>query len=194
MATATRDDRARLVPATTVLELGRQLMQRAEESSSLPSHRRALLFRDGLMICVLSACPVRARNIAALSVGTSLQRRGDVWWVCFGSGETKNGRPFEVPLPETYTEAIERYLQHYRPHLLQRSAMPAAGGAVWISNGGRPFTAKGVGQLMSAVTKRELGRDLNPHLFRKMVPTELAIHDPERVGIASRSSATPTTG
>jgi integrase len=50
--------------------------------------------------------------------------------------------------------------------------------------GGRPLTAKEVGQRISAVTKRELGKALNPHLFRKIIPTELAIRDPEHVGIA----------
>jgi integrase/recombinase XerD len=34
------------------------------------------------------------------------------------------------------------------------------------------------------VTERELGRDINPHLFRKIISTELAIRDPAHVGIA----------
>jgi site-specific recombinase XerD len=184
LATPARDDRSRLMPASTVLDLGTQLMQRAEDSSGLSERRRALLFRDGLMICVLSACPIRARNLAALSIGTNLQRRGTEWWVCFSPSETKNKRPFESPLPASYTDAIERYLDHYRPQLVHRSPTPVAGEAFWISDGGRPLTAKEVGQLVSAVTKRELGCALNPHLFRKMVPTELAIRDPEHVGIA----------
>jgi integrase len=37
---------------------------------------------------------------------------------------------------------------------------------------------------VSAVTKRELGRSINPHLFRKILATELAIRDPKHVGIA----------
>jgi integrase/recombinase XerD len=172
------------MPATTVLDLGTQLMQRAEDGSGLSERRRALLFRDGLMICVLSACPIRARNLAALSIGTNLQRRGAEWWVCFNPGETKNRRPFEAPLPASYTEAIERYLNHYRPQLVRRSPTLLAGKAFWISDGGEPLTAKEVGGRISAITKRELGRELNPHLFRKMIPTELAIRDPAHVGIA----------
>jgi integrase/recombinase XerD len=184
LATPARDDRPRLIPANALRELGTRLMQRAEERSGLSERRRALLFREGLMICVLCACPVRARNMAALSVGTSLQRRGGEWWVSFGPEETKNKRPFEMPLPAGFTGSIERYLTHYRLQLVRRSPTPAAGDAFWISDGGKPLTAKGVGWLVSAVTKRELGRDLNPHLFRKILPTELAIHDPEHIGIA----------
>ena len=59
-----RDDRVRLVPATTVRDLGLQLMQRAEAKTGLSARQRALLFRDGLMVLVLSACSVRARNVA----------------------------------------------------------------------------------------------------------------------------------
>src|SRR5205085_8045604 len=72
----------------------------------------------------------------------------------------------------------------YRPCLVARSPTPTAGNALWISSTGKPLTAKQIGQIVSRRTERELGRDLNPHLFRKIVPTELAIHDPEHVGIA----------
>jgi integrase/recombinase XerD len=184
MATPARDDRARLVPAITIRDLGFRLMQRAEAAGGLSARRRAVLFRNGLMICFLTACPIRARNVAALSIGTTLQRRGTQWWVAFGPGETKNKRPFEMPLPASFTEPIERYLIDYRPLLVRRSPSSKGGNAFWISDGGRPLTAKEIGQRVSAITKGELGRDLNPHLFRKLVPTELAIHDPEHVGIA----------
>jgi integrase/recombinase XerD len=184
MSQPARDDRARLVPATTVRDLGAELMQRADAGGGLSTRQQALLFRDGLMIRILLACSVRARNVAAMSIGTSVQRRGDEWWVSFGPGETKNRRPFEVPLPASFTAGIERYIAHHRPQLVRRSPTPVAGDALWISDGGKPLTAKEVGQRISAVTQRELGRALNPHLFRKICPTELAIRDPAHVGIA----------
>lgn len=67
---------------------------------------------------------------------------------------------------------------------MRRSPTPVAGDAFWISDGGRPLTAKGIGNLISAVKERELGRAHNPHLFRKIIPTELAICDPAHVGVA----------
>jgi integrase len=184
MAAPARDDRARLMPVLTLLDLAITLMQRAETAGSLSPWRRALLFRDGLMIVVLCALSPRARNLAELSIGTSLQRRGDEWWIDFGPGETKNGRPLAMPLPDTFSGHIERYIAHHRPQLVRRSPTPVAGNVFWISDGGRPLTAKGVGALIGAVTERELGRALNPHLFRKIIPTELAIRDPAHVGVA----------
>jgi integrase/recombinase XerD len=184
MSRPARDDRSRIVPVTTVRDLGLHLMERAEAKTGLSARQRALLFRDGLMICILTASPVRARNVAAMSIGSSVQRRGSEWWVAFGSGETKNGRPIDIPLPDTFTGWIERYLVHHRPELIRRSPTPVAGDAFWLSDGGRPLTAKGVGRCVSAVTERELGRAVSPHLFRKIIPTELAIHDPAHVGVA----------
>jgi site-specific recombinase XerD len=184
MATPARDDRARLMPALTLLDLATTLIRRAETETALSPWRRALLSRDGVMLVVLCALSPRARNVADLSIGTSLQRRGDEWWIDFGPGETKNGRPLAMPLPDTFTGHIERYIAHHRPELVRRSPVPVAGDALWISDGGRPLTAKKVGQVISAVTKRELGRALNPHLFRKIIPTELAIRDPAHVAVA----------
>jgi integrase len=183
-ATPARDDRARLLPAMTLFELATALMERAEARTDVSARLRALWFRDGLMIAVLCVWAPRARNVSETIIGASIQRRGAVWWAAFGPSETKNGRPVEVPLPKELTQRIERYLDHYRPQLVSRSPTPVAGDAFWVSSGGRPLTAKEVGQRISAVTKRELGKALNPHLFRQIIPTELAIRDPEHVGIA----------
>jgi len=82
------------------------------------------------------------------------------------------------------SEAIATYIERYRPNLVRRSEHPMAGNALWVSDGGRPVTAKGIGCILGTVTRRELGHSLNPHLFRKVVATELAIRDPKHVGIA----------
>jgi len=107
VATPARNDRARLTPALTLLDLATTLMQRAETEGALSPRRRALLFRDGLLISVLCAWAPRARNIAETVIGASLQRRGQTWWAAFGPGETKNGRPIEVPLPDGFTGPID---------------------------------------------------------------------------------------
>src|SRR5260370_5391833 len=53
LATPAREDRARLMPAVTLLDLATTLMQRAETEGALSLRRRALLFRDGLLISIL---------------------------------------------------------------------------------------------------------------------------------------------
>lgn len=183
MSTPARDDRARLVPAATVTGLYAELVRRAEQGEGLSDRTRALQFRDGGMLAVFGACGIRPKNMAALAIGTTLQRRGDEWWIAFNAPEMKNRRPYEVPLPGL-TWLIDRYLEHYRPYLLTRSKPPIAGNALWLSDTGKPLTAKQVGQIITRRTERELGRNLNPRLLRKLIPTELAIRDPEHVGTA----------
>jgi len=182
MSSPARDDRARLVPAAAILDLSNELTRRAETATDRAGWRRALLARDALMLAVLCVCPIRAKNMAQLAIGTTLQRRGDDWWVAFGPRDMKNKRPYEAPLTGL-ASPIDRYIHDYRPYLTARSRAADAGDALWLSSRGKPLTAKQVGQLVNRATG-ELGQPLNPHLFRKIVPTELAIHDPEHVGIA----------
>ena len=138
------------------------------------------------MLAVLTLCPMRAKNMAAMAIGTTLQWRGNEWWTTFGPADMKNRRAFESPLPGL-TALIDSYLERYRPVLVARSTPPIAGNALWISVTGKRLSPKQIGQIVSRRTERELGHDLNPHLFRKLVPTELAIHDPEHVGVAPDS-------
>jgi integrase len=185
-----RDDRARLVPAATLLELGLRLMARAEAGEGLP-WQNALLYRDGLMIAIQSVAWPRVGNLAMIRVGKHLQRRGDQWWLTFEADEMKGGRPHELPLPVELTPAIDRCLGTWRPLLLARRARqkkpphPEAD-RLWLGCYGAPLPAKDLNAIINRVTRRELGRAVNPHLFRKLVPTELAIHDPAHVGIAQR--------
>jgi integrase/recombinase XerD len=184
----TRDDRARLVPASTLLELARSLMNRAE-TSDLSARRRAVIYRDGLMIMILLVSALRVGNLAALQFGHSLDWRGKEWWIMFPPCETKNRRPINMPLPAELTPMIDRYLEVWRPVLLPRPgvqdgrATPDAG-FLWLGRYGGAFGPKKVNKRINEVTLRELGRALNPHIFRKLVPTELAIHDPAHIGIA----------
>jgi integrase len=97
--------------------------------------------------------------------------------------EMKNKRPYEAPLPGL-TATLDRYIEHHRPILVARSTPPVAGDALWLSSSGKPTSPHQIGLLVSCRTKRELGRALCPLLLRKLIPTELAINDPEHVGVA----------
>ena len=183
LSTPARDDRARLVPAATIVEFHHDLVRRAEDGKGLSDRTRALMFRDGALLAVFSVCGIRPKNMAAIAIGTSLQRRGAEWWLVFRAGEMKNKRPFETPLPGL-TRLLDRYIEQYRPILVARSTTLVAGNALWISDTGRSMSPKQIGQLVSRRAKRDLDRDLSPRLLRKLIPTELAIDDPEHVGVA----------
>jgi integrase/recombinase XerD len=185
----TRDDRARLVPAEVLLALGRRLIRQAETAPKLSPRLRAVAFRDGLMILILCACFLRVGNLALLQLGSSLVNRGGVWWVAFEPHETKNRRRIDLPVPPKFSALLDRFIEVWRP-LLCRTAKDICAGKsldpvlLWRGRYGGVFTAKKIGERISNITRRHLGHSMNPHLFRKMAPTELAIHDPEHVGLS----------
>jgi integrase/recombinase XerD len=184
----TRDDRARLVPASSLLDLAYTLMNRAEHGDWSP-RLGAVTYRDGLMIIMFLTTGLRVGNLARLRLGHSLVCRTNGWWVSFSDAETKGRRRIDLPLPCELTPLVERYLKTWRPMLLQRPGVREVGpdtdpGFLWLGRYGGAFGPKKVNKRINDVTRREFGQAMNPHLFRKLVPTELAIHDPANVGIA----------
>jgi hypothetical protein len=57
-----RDKRNDVVPIKELSRLGRQLMDQAENAAKATNYFRALLFRDGLIIALLAADPLRLAN------------------------------------------------------------------------------------------------------------------------------------
>src|SRR5215472_1964649 len=185
----TRDDRARLPPVDRLVDLALSLIDQAEHSDKRSLRLRAVAYRDGLMLMILLATGLRLGNFASLRVGHSLVERSDGWWVVFNARETKHRRPIDLPLPTELTPMIAGYLGVWRPVLLQRPGKPKSGGSadtglLWLGRYGGAFGRKKVAKRIGEVTRRGLGCAINPHLFRKLIPTELSIHDAAHVGIA----------
>ena len=112
LASPARPKRQRMRTPRELFALGIRLMHQAEADEPRRSPRdRAVLYRDGLMIALLSSCPIRLRNLLGMMIGQHLMRRGEVYWVVFQEQETKTRRPIEVPLPQALTAAIDRYIE-----------------------------------------------------------------------------------
>jgi hypothetical protein len=71
-----RPKRHRLVAVRRLYDLGVELMTNADREKT--KHRRALAFRDGLLISLLAARALRLRNLAGLVLGRTLTRRADL--------------------------------------------------------------------------------------------------------------------
>ena len=184
-----------MVDTADLLALGQKLMNGA------PAERTkrfcAITFRDGLIIALLAARPLRLRNLAGLELERTLARRGETWWIAIPPEETKTGEIIELTWPEALIAPLSKYLNEHRPVLCKvrgRCARPI-GQELWVSGRGSPMRAAA---LYSAIVKRtllNLGRRVNPHLFRDCAATSIAIEDPAHVRIASqilghRSTAT----
>jgi integrase/recombinase XerD len=190
-ATPARNKRPHVVPADALFGFGLELMAAAERSPEITCWRQAIGYRDGLMIALLAARPLRRRNFCALEIGRHLVRRGEGYCLRFDAAETKTRQPLEYPVPAPLVPALERYLGHYRPWLVRRTghrngAHPfrAPGQRLWVSRTGSAMSEAVFYKGLRRRTTARFGHTVNPHLFRDCAATSIAIEDPEHAAIA----------
>jgi len=172
----------RVVLAERLVEAGLTLVTEAEHSGKTP-FRQAKGIRNGLLIALLAACPVRIKNYAALEIGITFKEEHGDWWITLPSTSTKMGGAEERPVPDYLYRAIVLYLKHARPVLL--GSRPASN-SLWISSRtGQRLTTKNLGTLISKITFEALGIDVSPHLFRTAAATTAALYGGENPHLAS---------
>jgi integrase/recombinase XerD len=147
----------------------------------------ATQFRDGLIIALLAALPVRMANFSRIELGTHLVARGSEYWLMFSADETKNGRHIEAPLPDHIVPYLVRYLGHYRPALLdlrKNRPLPMRR-ALWVNRLGQMMGEGAIREQIKKRTRVAFGHAIWPHLFRDCVATSIAIERPDDVAIAA---------
>lgn len=178
-ARAVRNKRLKVVPAQELFDLGLRLIESALVSDLLNPKRRAVMVRDGVMIIFLIMRPLRLRSFAGLEIGRHLQRSESGVTLSLGPDDTKNRRPYESELAATLTNLLDSYLRDYRPILLGNHDS----NRLWIAWTGDAMTDGSIASRICKITARELGRPINPHLFRDCAATTIAIDDPDHVRI-----------
>jgi integrase/recombinase XerD len=191
MARPTRDKQARLVDASQLFDLGLRLIAKGERLSRKSPMDGAVLYRDGLMIALLAARPLRRKNLAAIKIGEHLIRSGAGYRLKFAASETKSRKALELNLPAKLTPFLDRYISHHRPLLFPRNRNskqpttrdPSACSNLWVSIRGTGMGAETMYGCIVAHTRAKFGRSINPHLFRDAVATSVAVDDPKHVRI-----------
>lgn len=168
----------RIIDSDRIFEAGLELMQKAEEGTHLPSARRSLLFRNGLMIALLASCPIRLKNFAALELEGTFRKIGEGWIIALPASHTKSGRVDERPVPETLVERIEVYLRNFR-----RPSTPTT--YLWIGRTGEPLTYSGVERIITETTRALFGMPVSPHLFRASAASTGYRYAPTSPGLAA---------
>jgi integrase/recombinase XerD len=165
-------------PVKTTAELfalGLTMMTTARRRAP-PSSRDAVLFRNGLMIALLAARPIRLGNLSAMRIGINLRHEGGLYWLHFSGTETKTGRPIHLPVPRMLTPFLREYLENIRPVL-----RGANHDHLWASIRGKPLSYLAVYSRVAVTTFEAFGGRISPHKFRHAAATSQAIHDPTRV-------------
>jgi integrase len=161
-------------------QLGFDLMDGADVTVTENTRIRlqdALTYRDGLMIALLAADPVRRSNFAGLTIGHSILRTGSAWTIFLNGSDTKGGGPLEYPVPPRVGERLDRYLSRYRS-MFQHSDTHTG---LWASAKGCPM--KG-GVIYDAVCRRTIaafGHRVHFHLFRDAAATFWSMECPEAI-------------
>ena len=87
-------------------------------------------YRDGLIIALLIACPIRIKNLTGLVIGQHLVFDGCAYRLKLTAAETKTGRPYIAAVPPELTPYIDGWLQVHRPLLQLIAAGKAQVGSI----------------------------------------------------------------
>jgi integrase/recombinase XerD len=170
-----------LVTGDILYSLGVTLMDRASSSGEhgkTISKNQALLYRNGLLISLLAAIPLRLRALSSLRIGKHLVRVGGQWALDIPAQLDKIKRAHEYPIPaRLLSQRIDLYLNNFR------SRIPGAitHDFLWASNSGQQMTAGHIEKMVRRHTLQALGFSVNPHRFRNAAATLWSIRDPANV-------------
>ena len=176
-----KDKRPRIRSSRELHELGLLLMDEADGYSTVP-WKRATRYRDGLIIALLAARPLRIRNFAALEIGRQIVENSDGFMIHVPADEIKTHTELEFSLPADLTGPMRHYLAVYRPLLLGCKE----GNHLWITKYGTCMQEQAIYKCVTKLTREAFGVSVNPHLFRDCLATSMVIEDPEHVHVASK--------
>jgi integrase/recombinase XerD len=181
-----RNKRPRLRPTRDLLILGRRMMASAEQETGWSRRRRAVHFRDGLMIALLAARPLRLKNFASIVLGVHLVQQSGGWWLQFPAPRMKAKRPYEVTFPAALIPELGHYLAVHRKVLLagESGELSPSTDALWVSEVGTMLENGALACRVRKHTREAFGASLPPHWFRDAAATSIAVEDPRHVGDA----------
>ncbi len=181
-----RDKLSRIKPIDELAALGERIMDEAETANNWSARRRAVHFRDGLMIALLAYRPVRIKNLAAMRLGQQLKKISGNWWILFAAEETKSHRAYEAMFPQALLPRLQRYLDLHRPVLLcgENGGAEADIDALWVSEVATQLETGALARRIINHTKAAYGKSVPPHWFRDAAATSIAVDNPRHIGDA----------
>ena len=165
----------RILSSGVLFDAGQEtvLASKAPDETPLGYAKRR---RDGALVAFLALLPMRARALCELALGASLLVDGRAMQVSLSPVMTKNGQPWEAPVPDILVPVLRDYLEKVRPWLMARRG--ARHGYVWVNDKGGPYEPNHLGNRVSRMTERLVGVRVPPHFFRDAAATTLARSSP----------------
>lgn len=162
---------ARIRPSEEIYAVALAELDRLQD---LPAGGRNWLcaYRNTLMIALLTARPLRLKNLTALAIGRHMLRNGLGWLIAIPGSEVKNGQPLEFDLVESLVPYLEFYLRDVRPRIMESGQSSEY---LWVAWNKESLSRREVYHCIVGTTERLLGVPINPHLFRDCAATSLSL-------------------
>lgn len=166
----------RVFSSALLLEEGLRYAGLEADSASTPL-KAAKFRRDGAMIALLALMPMRRRSFIELDLCASFEVTTHQITVRLSGDMTKNGLPWEAPVPKMLEPVLRRYVEEVRPWFLSRGTQSHS--VLWVDNRGAPYAPNYFGHRICQITERLTGVRVSPHLFRDAAATTLSRHSPK---------------
>lgn len=166
----------RVLSSVVLFEAGLRYAGPDADAASTPL-KAAKFRRDGAMVALLSLMPMRRRSFVELDLEKSFEVAKNHITVRLSGDMTKNGLPWEAPVPQSLVPVLRRYVEEVRPWLLSRGGQ--SHGRLWVDNCGAPYHANYFGYRISQITEHLTGIRVSPHLFRDAAATTLSRASPK---------------
>jgi hypothetical protein len=155
---------------------GLQLMDQALKI--VDRQRRAIQYRNGLIIAILAARAPRVRSLASIQLHVQIVRHDNRFRFVFRKADLKWRNALEYDLPESLTKRIEHYLREERPVLLAGKDH----NWFWVGRGGDRLREIGIATMIRRQSGKDLEGAFGPHRFRHGAGTIAPMADPTRPG------------
>jgi integrase/recombinase XerD len=137
----------------------------------------AMQFQMGTIVAMLAVMPLRCTTFRRLELGTSVHVDGSSVEITVPGDMMKTGHPWDATVPDAVLPQLLRYLQEFRPWLMQR--LGKRHNFLWVTRKGDPFNSGYFGVRVALATTEATGVRVSPHLFRDAAATTLARMSPQ---------------
>jgi len=155
------------------LELERRMKFRRNRPS-LATWARAV--RNELIFELITARPLRSRNIREARIGRNIFKTSDGRWrLLFEGDETKVGNTLSFFVPQSLEPSLRLYLEKARPILTEGNGSDI----LFVSDTGKPLTGGALKEVVKTRCMKYLGRPVTPHVIRDIVAHAILSKNPE---------------
>lgn len=166
-----------------MVDLPERLMAEAKKTIAHAPHRASLSAQVAIGIAILTFAPVRISNLVGIRIGQHLIRHADgSYLLSIPSSEVKNKVPLEFPLDAELSKLIDRYIQEFRPHLIDATDNDQLFPGVHKTM--RAVTSFGV--RIARTVEEEVGVRITCHQFRHAAAATILRNDPGNYELVRR--------